>query len=136
MKKNATLQKLMLNDAGFVLGSAGSQALAQAISAMTTLKDLTLLFQATSPDCSLLFTTVAGSRCISVLRFLIAAGDDDVIDPQSCKEVRHVPWVSAFKENGSLEELVLNASWATSRECCIFTRSTGEQTWSSEPKLA
>ncbi|KAH7943669.1 hypothetical protein HPB52_009874 [Rhipicephalus sanguineus] len=127
VKKNATLRKLELNAPSLVLGTGGLQALAQVISSVTTLKDLTLLFQAASPDCSLFFTVLAGSQSISVLRFLLAASDDDVIDPQPCEDVQVVPWVSAFKENSTLEELALNASWSTSRECCLLLEALGQK---------
>ncbi|XP_054934320.2 uncharacterized protein [Dermacentor andersoni] len=124
-KKDATLRKLTLRAVYFDI-ALGCQILVQAISAMTTLRELAAQFHAGSRGCPLFTRVIAESRSIRTLSLRFKGFGDGLIipyPPQRAHAVNVRAWASALEDNSTLEELVLDISWSTSEDCCVLLRA-------------
>ncbi|KAL1422961.1 hypothetical protein MTO96_021554 [Rhipicephalus appendiculatus] len=119
-KKNATLKKLTLKSSIALCRVGRLRSLAQAISSMTTLKELYAQWPSTQELCAMFATMVFQSGYLRSVSLLLRDMDDGTDDtpPSGVGEVpRLVSWPSVLQRNRVLRNLDLDASWCSTNHC-------------------
>ncbi|XP_065302414.1 uncharacterized protein [Dermacentor albipictus] len=123
LKQNATLRKLTLRGPQFNNEYVWLQALAEAIAAMTTLQELYAQWLGKGRYCKRFATVVSRNRLLRCLTLRLDAMYNVLDEQQRDEDVEAAddrPWISAVKENDSLQKLDLDVSWSTTENCCLL----------------
>ncbi|KAH7943161.1 hypothetical protein HPB52_005950 [Rhipicephalus sanguineus] len=119
-KSYSTLRKLTIRVSLPGVDIAELQTLARAISGVTTLEDLTWYGLVTRLLCTSFLEAVTQSRSLRSLKFLLAVCLHDLVLP-CARENTSVPgWVTALRENSTLQNLDVDVSWFSSTDCCLL----------------
>ncbi|KAH6943455.1 hypothetical protein HPB50_021687 [Hyalomma asiaticum] len=124
-EKRATLRKLTLRAMYFAVTPNG-RSLLEAISAMTSLRELTAQFKVSSQNFELFMATVIKNRSVRSLNLRLTAVCDTLVNPFTPPFVHAFnvrAWASELQENDALDELVLDIAWASTEACCAFLRT-------------
>ncbi|KAL1470402.1 hypothetical protein MTO96_024337 [Rhipicephalus appendiculatus] len=119
-KSNSTLRKLTIRISLPNVNMAEVPTLARTIGRVTTLEDLTWYGLVTSQLCASLLETVTQSRSLRNLKFLLAVDLGDPIFHRARENTSIPRWVTALRENSTLQKLEVVVSWFSSTDCCLL----------------
>ncbi|KAL1470400.1 hypothetical protein MTO96_024335 [Rhipicephalus appendiculatus] len=120
LEDNSTLRKLTIGTSLPNVDIAGLHTLARAICGVTTLEDLTWYGLVTRLLGASLLEAVTQSRSLCNLKFLLAVHLSEHVFSRARENTSIPSWVTALRENSTLQKLEVDVSWFSSTDCCLL----------------
>ncbi|KAH7943160.1 hypothetical protein HPB52_005949 [Rhipicephalus sanguineus] len=125
-KGNSTLRELTFGVHHLENGVSESMTIARAVCAATTLEELTWQISTANHSYAPVLAALARSRSLRSLTFLPGGRDNYENGPLPRENASQPSWISALKENTTLEKLDLDVSWSYIADCCLLLEALAE----------